>query len=354
MAQQSIVLLKNDNLLPLDKTKLKKVAVVGPNANNPEMQLGNYNGFPTRIITPYEGLKEYLEGQAEVYCYSVIDYYGPTPKSFANEISKFKDVDLIIFVGGLSPRIEGEQLQLDALGFYGGDRTSILLPKLQTDFMKALKTTGKPVVFVMMTGSAIAIPWESENIPAVLNAWYGGEAIGKALVDVLFGDYNPSGKLPVTFYQGDKDLPDFEDYDMSNRTYKYFKGRPLYPFGYGLSYTGFKYNWLVKPHATYNDVDNIKCAITISNTGNMPGDEVAQLYVCYPEGKGYPVKELRGFERKYILHGKAEEVSFEIPIVSFAKWMKEEGKMDVPKGKYRLFVGGNSEDMRVVAEFEVE
>ena len=159
-------------------------------------------------------------------------------------VNRIKDADAIIFVGGISPQLEGEEMKVDFPGFNGGDRTSILLPAVQTELMKALKATGKPVVFVMMTGSAIAIPWEAENIPAIINAWYGGQSAGTAIADVLFGDYNPAGRLPVTFYKSDNDLPAFQDYSMENRTYRYFKGEPLYGFGYGLSYTSFMYDQL--------------------------------------------------------------------------------------------------------------
>jgi len=159
-------------------------------------------------------------------------------------INKLKDVDAIVFAGGISPQLEGEEMKVTVPGFKGGDRTSIMLPTVQTTVMKALQQTGKPVVFVMMTGSAIAIPWENENIPAIVNAWYGGQSAGTAVADILFGDYNPSGRLPVTFYASDKDLPDFSSYDMSNRTYRYFTGKALYPFGYGLSYSTFTYSAL--------------------------------------------------------------------------------------------------------------
>ncbi len=161
--------------------------------------------------------------------------------------NRIKDADAIIYVGGISPQLEGEEMRVDYPGFNGGDRTSILLPSVQTDLLKTLKATGKPVVFVLMTGSAIALPWESENIPAIVNAWYGGQSAGTAIADVLFGDYNPAGRLPVTFYKSDSDLPDFNSYSMENRTYRYFKGDPLYGFGYGLSYTNFFYDQLKVP-----------------------------------------------------------------------------------------------------------
>ncbi|MDR0681704.1 MAG: glycoside hydrolase family 3 C-terminal domain-containing protein, partial [Dysgonamonadaceae bacterium] len=324
MAQQSMVLLKNDGTLPIRKTALKKIAVIGPNVHNPEVQLGNYNGFPSRIITPLDGIREELGKNVEIYTDTVIGYFGTTPKSFASTMNQVKDVDLIIYVGGISPRIEGEEMNVNVPGFYKGDRTSILLPQIQTDLLRALKTTGKPIVFVLMTGSAIAFPWEAENINVILNAWYGGEFAGKAIADILFGNYNPSGRLPVTFYASDKDLPDFEDYDMSSRTYKYFSGNTLYPFGYGLSYTSFAYEWTKAPQTVYKNTETIDCSVRIKNTGQTSGDGIAQVYIKYPQnGMGLPLKELRFFERKHLTAGQSEEIKITIPIAQFAKWNEE-------------------------------
>jgi beta-glucosidase len=355
MAQQSMVLLKNDGLLPIDKSSLKTVAVIGPNAHNPEVQLGNYNGFPSRIITPLDGIREELGETVEIYTDSASAYYGPTPASFDALLRQVEDADLIVYVGGISPRIEGEEMRVEAPGFYRGDRTSILLPQLQTDYMKALQATGKPVVFVMMTGSAIATPWESENLPAILNAWYGGEFAGKAIADILFGRYNPSGRLPVTFYADDKDLPDFEDYDMSNRTYRYFKGKALYPFGYGLSYTHFDYAWGKQPAASYKEKDVIRCSLKITNKGNQTGDEVAQIYIKYPQdGTRLPLKELRSFARKTLLAGQSETIEVRIPVAQLAKWDEAAGKPIVPKGAYTLFAGGDSENEAISAGFNIK
>jgi beta-glucosidase len=355
MARQSMILLKNDGTLPIRKTDLKKIAVIGPNAHNPEVQLGNYNGFPSRIITPLDGIKEELGEKVEIYTDTVIGYFGTAPKSFASTINQMKDVDLIIYIGGISPRIEGEEMDVNVPGFYKGDRTSILLPQIQTDLLQALKTTGKPIVFVLMTGSAIAFPWEAENINAILNAWYGGEFAGKAIADILFGNYNPSGRLPVTFYANDKDLPDFEDYNMSNRTYKYFRGKALYPFGYGLSYTCFAYEWTKAPQTAYKNTETIECSIRIKNTGRMDGDGIAQVYIKYPQnGTGLPLKELRFFERKHLIAGQSEEIKIAIPIAQFAKWNEETGGKVIQTGTYSLFVGDNSDNESIIASFEIK
>jgi len=355
MSQQSIVLLKNDGILPVKKENLKKIALLGPNINNPDVQLGNYNGFPSRIITPLDGLKDELGDRVQIYTDTVVGYYGDTPSSFASTLEKIKDVDLIIYVGGISPRIEGEEMRVQAPGFFRGDRTSVLLPQIQTDLLKALKSSGKPVIFVMMTGSAIAIPWEAQNINAVVNSWYGGEFAGKAIADVIFGNYNPSGRLPVTFYASDSDLPDFEDYNMSNRTYKYFKGKSLYPFGYGLSYTQFAYTWNVQPEKEYATTGTIECSLNIKNTGMQDGDEVAQVYIKYPQtGTVLPLKELRCFERRAIAKGNTVEIKVSIPIAQFAKWDELVGELRVPRGVYSIFAGGNSENEAIRSTFEIK
>lgn len=224
-------------------------------------------------------------------------------------------------------------------GFNGGDRTSILLPAVQTDLMKALVATGKPVVFVMMTGSAIATPWESEHVPAIINAWYGGQAAGTAIADVLFGDYNPSGRLPVTFYKSDADLPAFEDYSMNNRTYRYFKGDVLYPFGYGLSYTTFRYDALKMPASAKRRSD-IPVSVRVTNTGRRDGEEVVQLYISYKDQTiRVPQKALKGFRRVGLKAGESKTVSFVLQASALAV-AGADGTMICPKGKLVVSVGG--------------
>lgn len=353
MAQQSIVMLRNENdLLPIDKKKVRKIAVLGPNANNPEVQLGNYNGFPTRITTLLDGIKEEVGSEVEIYTDTVIGYYGQTPESFESALNRVKDADLIVFAGGISPRIEGEEMDIKVDGFFKGDRTSILLPEIQSDFLKALKTKGKPVVFVLMTGSAIS--FEKESAPAILNAWYGGEFAGKAVADIIFGNYNPSGKLPVTFYEKDSDLPDFEDYSMLNRTYRYFNGKPLYPFGFGLSFSNFTYEWIKQPKQSFSENETIECTFKIKNTGKLGGDEVAQVYVKYPSGKGLPQKELHDFKRISIKPVNSSDIKVSIPVSDFKKWNEDNNEMHVSKGVYTLFVGGSSTDEAILAQFHVE
>jgi beta-glucosidase len=258
-------------------------------------------------------------------------------------VNRIKDADAIVFVGGISPQLEGEEMRVDYPGFNGGDRTTILLPAVQTDLMKALKATGKPVVFVMMTGSAIAIPWENENIPAILNAWYGGQSAGTAIADVLFGDYNPAGRLPVTFYKSDSDLPGFSDYSMENRTYRYFKGDPLYGFGYGLSYTSFHYDQLKIP-ATAQAGKKITVSARVTNTGKRDGEEVIQLYVS-AQNKSIkaPLKALKGFKRISLKAGESKVVQFTLTPQDLSV-VDDKGAYKSIKGKVQISVGGGQPD----------
>jgi beta-glucosidase len=487
MAQQSIVLLKNENnVLPLKKT-IKKIAVLGPNADNRISVLGNYNGNPSKVVSLLDGLKEKLGSNVEIIYVPAINfindtmlayldissYYGwdgdqgfkaeyfnnrelsgepvtrrvnqidfswqegqvvtedirannfsarystdyvptadgettfeveaddgyrflingkqvinawqrnrwgartyklPTKKDsvyklvleywqgegkanvalragnfkrtdFTAVANKVKDADVIIFAGGISPQLEGEEMPVNAPGFNGGDRTSILLPAIQTELMKKLRSTGKPVVFVMMTGSAIAIPWENENIPAIINAWYGGQSAGTAIADVLFGDYNPAGRLPVTFYKSDNDLPAFSDYSMNNRTYRYFKGEALYPFGYGLSYTSFKYDMINVP-ATVASGKNVTVSARVTNTGKLDGEEVVQLYISHQGVQGkVPLRALKGFQRISLKAGESKKVSFTLTPEQLSL-VSEDGKMLEPKGKVVISIGGGQPDIK--------
>ena len=261
---------------------------------------------------------------------------------FAALANRVKDADAIIYVGGISPQLEGEEMRVDYPGFNGGDRTSILLPAVQTELMKTLKATGKPVVFVMMTGSAIAIPWESENIPAIINAWYGGQSAGTAIADVLFGDYNPAGRLPVTFYKSDSDLPDFNDYSMENRTYRYFKGQPLYGFGYGLSYTRFLYDQLKIPVSTPRG-KGIKVSARVTNNGKRDGEEVVQLYVTHNGEIKAPLKALKGFKRIFLKAGESKLVEFNLTADDLAN-VDSDGKLKQTPGKLIVSIGGSQPD----------
>lgn len=356
MARESIVLLKNaHHFLPLSKS-IHKIAVLGPNADNAISVLGNYNGFPSKTVTVLDGIRQKVGGQ--VFYTKGIDYVQDTTDASKQQVlDSVKDADVIVFVGGISPDLEGEEMPVRVEGFSGGDRTSIALPKAQTEFMKLLQTTGKPVVFVMMTGSALSVEWADSSLPAIVNAWYGGQAIGTALADVLFGDYNPAGRLPVTFYRSVDQLPSFTDYHMDGRTYRYFKGDPLYPFGYGLSYTTFKYSNLrvgragssaphagtnldgsLAPHAAIGQP--LEVSVDVQNTGNRDGDEVVELYVKHPNVQGRtPIHALDGFERIHLKKGEKKTVHFTLSTRQLSI-VKENGDRVEQPGRLEVFLGG--------------
>jgi len=345
MARESIVLLRNqNNLLPLRKT-MKKIAVLGPNADNVNTQLGNYNGQPSVVTTVLQGIKEKLGGSVEIFYSKATNFVDSTHPDFSKLTDSVKDADVLIYVGGISPRLEGEEMRVSQRGFSGGDRTTIALPSVQTDFLKALKATGKPVIFIMMTGSAIAIPWEAENIPAIIDAWYGGQAAGAAVADVLFGDYNPSGRLPVTFYQRDSDLPPFEDYSMANRTYRYFKGDALYPFGFGLSYTTFAYSNLKLSKQGIKKNESVQAEVTVTNTGKLKADEVVQLYIAHEGVDHAPLSALKNFKRIELEPGSSKKISFTIS-PGMLTLIDANGKTAFTPGKVKIIISGSSPGKR--------
>ena len=340
MAKQSIVLLRNENnLLPLSKN-IKRIAVLGPNADNANTQLGNYNGQPSVITTVLQGIKDKVRN-ADIFYSKSTDFTATEPQNFSKLNDSIKDADVIIYVGGISPRLEGEEMKVSNPGFSGGDRTNIALPTVQTDFMKALKATGKPVVFVMMTGSALSIPWEAENIPGIINAWYGGQAAGTAVADVLFGDYSPAGRLPVTFYKSDSDLPLFDDYSMQNRTYRYFKGVPLYPFGFGLSYTKFNYSNLHVSKKSVTKNESVEVEVTVANTGKFKSDEVVQLYLTHEDaGAETPLYSLKGFKRISLPPGVSTIVKF-IITPDMLSLINDDGNSVLVPGKVKISIAGS-------------
>ncbi|MBO7577433.1 MAG: glycoside hydrolase family 3 C-terminal domain-containing protein [Prevotella sp.] len=251
-------------------------------------------------------------------------------------LQQVSDADVVIFVGGISPRLEGEEMRVNEEGFRGGDRTSIELPKVQRELIADLKRAGKSVVFVNCSGSAMGLVSESQYADAILQAWYGGEQGGNAVADVLFGDYNPSGKLPITFYQNAEQLPDFEDYRMEGRTYRYFKGEALFPFGYGLSYTTFQ---IGKP--VYQ---NGKVTVSVKNTGKCAGTEVVQVYVRNPKDVDGPTKTLRAYQRVQLKASESKTVSISLPRSSFELWDAKSNTMRVVPGTYEIMVGSSSRD----------
>jgi beta-glucosidase len=496
-ARKSMVLLKNENsALPLDKG-IKKIAVIGPNADREDVLLANYNGHPSNSVTPLEGIKsklpdadvKYAQGSpwaAEFPCLTPVpseflfvdeslsenglkaEYFGThkvegeplhtrvdenidfawrttppfdnmeydnfsvrwtgyfvppatakyvlgaegfsgyslyldgeqlfhLPDDVHHSRTNYKEVllekgkkykvrveftqkdteypmmkflwdapapglknealqvaaasDVVIMFMGLSPSLEGEEMPVDVPGFLGGDRTLINLPDVQTQLIKEVMALGKPTVLVLLNGSAVAINWEAENVPAILEAWYPGQAGGTAIADVLFGDYNPAGRLPVTFYKSVDQLPPFDDYLMDGRTYRYFKGEPLYPFGHGLSYTTFQYSSL-KVSENVDAGDDITVEVEVTNNGNMAGEEVTQLYVSHPGYEGTAIRSLQGFERISLNPGETKSVVFKVLPDQMAVYHPEYD-LYIPKGELKFSIGGQQPNVSAIENSQV-
>lgn len=480
-ARKSIVLLKNENnILPLSKD-IKKIAVIGPNADNWESLVGNYNGIAKNPVTVLKGLKSklkkteilyaegshladgvsnlyaipskylmtekgqqgvigeyfnnaklegepaftrvdqeinfyweskapsseldddsfsvrwtgylvppvtgtynigcwgmptldvWLEGEKILshntehhafhhekaihleagmkykFVYEYKNWYGdgdakfmwsmPNDNMQKEAVEIAEQADAIVLVLGLSQRLEGEEMPIKVDGFEGGDRTHLKLPATQRELMKAIQKTGKPVVLVLLNGSALAVNWAEENLDAIITAGYPGQEGGIAVADVLFGDYNPAGRLPVTYYKSVDQLPAFEEYDMTERTYKYFTGEPLYPFGYGLSYTTFEYSKFKMPKKAKIG-DSVKLSLKVTNSGKMAGEEVVQLYLKDEEASTpRPLLQLEGFERIYLEPGETKTVEFKLEPRQFSI-VGAEDKRIIEAGYFSVFVGG--------------
>jgi beta-glucosidase len=498
-ARESMVLLKNEGLLPLDTRSVRRVAVVGPNATSVPVLVGNYNGTPYAPVTVLDGLKAALEpaGVEVTYAHgadyaarptetrtlvsgwfhgsyfdnpdlagkpaarrterplnfdlgsrqrfislpegvpeagmsarwtgdlittlegdyelvvrgrggfrlvvdgeAVIDSWTPPPgqegelrevrvthplpdnatlplrleyaqgdgpmavsvewktppadAGLEEAVAAARAADVVIYVGGISGQLEGEAMSVDYDGFVGGDRESIELPPLQHRLLEALHATGKPIVMVNMSGSAMALPWADGNVEAIIQAWYPGQAGGTAVADVLVGHYNPAGRLPVTFYRSTDQLRPLDDYDMDGRTYRYFEGDALYPFGHGLSYTTFEYANLRTSTRALRADGSLTVAVDVTNTGERAGDEVVQLYVAHPESAvERPLKELKGFERITLEPGMTRTVTFSLDASDLAYWNAEYDRWVVEAAPVEVLVGGSSAAIRQRATVDV-
>ena len=330
MALETFVLLQNKgNILPLKADD--RIALVGPNADDREMMWGNYNGIPDATITLADGLKARFPQLKVLRGCDYVSLEKPNVKAVLNQL---KDIDIVVFAGGISPELEGEEMDVPMPGFKGGDRTSIELPQVQRDLIAALKAAGKKVVLVNFSGSALGLVPESENCEAILQVWYPGEEGGSAITEMLMGDAVPSGKLPLTFYKSVEQLPDFEDYSMNNRTYRYFEGEPLFPFGFGLSYTTFEYGEA--------SVEDGNLVVPVTNTGHVAAQEVVQLYTRLKTDSEGPLKSLRGFSRVTVPAGKTIQVAFPLTDEVFLSWNAGKKDMVPTAGEWELLYGGNS------------
>jgi beta-glucosidase len=357
VAQESIVLLKNENsVLPLSK-KVKSIAVIGPYADEISVLLGNYNGDPTNPVTILQGIRNRSGKQLKVTYAQGVDQPDKLAQDTsltrkqeskaAEALKTASQADVIIFVGGISPDLEGEEMPVKIDGFSGGDRTHLDMPKNQQELLEKLNALKKPVILVLTNGSALSVNWAKQNIPAIVEAWYPGEEGGNAVADVLFGDYNPAGRLPLTFYKSVNDIPAFDDYRMEGKTYRYFRGEPLYAFGYGLSYTKFDYSGFSSAGIAIKAGEPLKLSVTIQNSGNFDGDEVVQIYGVQPESVlARPVKSLVAFRRIHLKKGESKVVTFEFPPVQLRHFDTKIGDYAIAKGKHEFQVGAASNDLR--------
>jgi beta-glucosidase len=310
----------DDNLNPRTRNSIKEIDLEGGRS--------------------YDVKIEYVEN-ANHYAQARLVWAPPTAQARlrAEAVEKAKQADAIVMVMGISPSVEGEEMDVNLDGFRGGDRTDITLPKPQEDLIREVEALGKPVVLVLMGGSALAINWENEHVPAILDAWYPGEEGGVAIADVLFGDYNPGGRLPVTFYKSIDQLPPFDDYKMEGRTYRYFRGEPLYPFGYGLSYTKFSYGDLSFKRSV-NAGENLVISAVVQNTGSREGNEVAQLYVTDLNASvPVAVRSLAGVERLRLKPGEKRKVIFALTPRQMSVIL-DNGKRVIEPGEFAISIGG--------------
>lgn len=307
---------------------------------------------PGNVYTfPFEDGKEYtLElrfEQVKDNPYFNLDLVEEVPIDMKATLKRLKRADVIVFAGGISPLLEGESMSVSASGFKGGDREDIELPLIQRNVLADLKKAGKKVVLVNYSGSAMALVPETESCDAILQAWYPGQEGGTAITEVLFGDYNPSGKLPVTFYRSTEQLPDFLDYSMNNRTYRYFKGEPLFPFGYGLSYTRFEYGEAALSTDSLTYGEKLIINIPVANIGKRDGEEIVQVYLSRLDDTYGPQKTLRQFKRVALAQGTTGHVSIELPYDAFEWFDAKANTMRTMEGEYSILYGGSSHDQEL-------
>lgn len=338
-ALESIVLLKNDQqLLPLDRA-VSTIAVIGPNADDVEVLLGNYSGTPSNPVTLLAGIRATVSPETRVLYAPGCDLLDPDTSGFADALALARQADVVVFAGGISQRVESEEIMPEA-GVIGGDRVDIALPAVQQALLELLHAAGTPIVLVLLNGGPVSIPWAHDHIPAIVEAWYPGQAGGSAVADVLFGAYNPGGRLPVTVYRSLDNVPDFADYRMQGRTYRYFEGVPLYPFGHGLGYTTFAYSALRVSTAQITPDSPLIVSVDVCNTGPVAGDEVVQVYVR-DVAASVPVARhsLQAFRRIHLAPGERVTVDFELEPRQFAL-VDADGVRCLEPGVFEVFVGG--------------
>lgn len=353
MAKKSIVMLKNvDKTLPIDKNSLNSIAVIGPNADSRAGLIGNYFGTASEYVTVLEGIRETVSDDTRIYYAEGCPIYdvkasglGEKYDRFAEAISAAERSDLVVMCLGLDADLEGEEGDTGN-EFASGDKPNLNLPGLQQELLERIYKTGKPVILVLLSGSALAINWADENIPAIIQGWYPGAQGGRAIASLIFGEYSPSGRLPVTFYKSSEELPDFRDYSMENRTYRYMKQEALYPFGFGLSYTQFKYSNPTIDKSQVELGEDINISVDIKNVGDFESDEVVQLYLKDVEASVVvPNWELEGIKRISLKSGEETRVQFTVTARQMAL-IDNDGKCVLEPGTFEVYVGGSQPDSR--------
>ncbi len=349
-AEKCIVLLKNENnILPLDKSKISTIGVIGPNANNRRALVGNYEGTASRYFTVSEGIQEYVGDDIRVLVSDGCHLHLDRTENLSAGKDRYSEVkavceasDVIVMCLGLDAGLEGEEGDTGN-SYASGDKPDLNLPGNQQEVLELAYASGKPVVLVLLAGSALAVNWADEHIPAIVQGWYPGAQGGRAIARMLFGDVNPEGHLPVTFYRDTNELPEFTDYSMKGRTYRYMQNEALYPFGYGLSYTKYEYSD-VKANTDTVGEDGITVSATVKNVGDMAGTETVQVYVKVVK-ENTPNAQLKGIRKVSLAPGETKTVEVKLPKEAFGLF-DTEGKLQIEKGDVRVYVGGQAPDTR--------
>ena len=352
-ARKSIVLLKNENnLLPLDKNKIKTVGVIGPNADNRKALVGNYEGTSSEYITILEGIRGYLGDSTRIFFSEGCHLFKDRVQGLGQVNDRLAEVhavcdrsDVVIACFGLDPGLEGEEGD-QGNEFASGDKPNLLLPGLQSEIIKELYQSGKPVVLVLLSGSALSIPWEEEHIPAIVQGWYPGAQGGRAIAEMLFGEFSPEGKLPITFYRTSEELPAFTDYHMKGRTYRYMTQEALYPFGYGLSYTSFEMSKISVDSQEIEPGKVVTCSVDLKNTGNYEAAQTVQIYVK-AKIEGAMNHQLKGLKKVHLMPGEQKTINMTLKDEAFGLY-DNNGKLVLHEADYEIFIGSSQPDARSI------